>query len=310
MKSVQISEYGDVSSLSTNETEVPTLKAGEVLVEVYATSLNPVDNAILNGYMKEMMPLTFPATLGGDIAGVVTAVADDVTNFTPGDKVFGQSMAPGGSGAFAEYATASAGKLALMPSDVNFEQAASLPLAGASALQALSSMNLSTGKKFFVNGGAGGIGTIAVQIAKSLGAYVAVTAGAQYADQLKTLGADEVIDYKTQNFVDVLSDYDAVLDNVRAESSFPINIVKKGGVIVSLTGSANQAEAEDNGITAVNQFTQVSSDVLSELGEYVANGALKPTVGKQFNLSEITDAFALLETGSVLGKIVVTVKAN
>src|SRR5690606_10107573 len=202
MKAAQINNYGDPSVVQIAEVDQPQLTEAQVLVEVHASSLNPFDTTVREGHMKDAIPLQFPATLGGDIAGVVVKAGTGVERLKPGDKVYGQAnVVAGNSGAFAELAATKASQLAKMPSNLSFEQAAAMPLVGVSALQALSEhINLKAGQNIFIHGGAGGIGTIAIQIAKHIGAYVATTATGEGIDYVKKLGADQVIDFKSEDF--------------------------------------------------------------------------------------------------------------
>src|SRR5208282_2329025 len=174
MKAAQITQYGDAGVIAVSaDIPRPSTAGGKVLVEVHAASINPADSAIRSGYMHQMVPLHFPATLGIDIAGVVVGADPGVGGFAPGDKVFGMaSIMAGGSGAFAEYAALPAGMLAKMPAGLSFTEAAALPLAGVSALQGLETLKVGKGRTVLILGGSGGVGTIAVQIAKNLGARV------------------------------------------------------------------------------------------------------------------------------------------
>lgn len=310
MKAAQINQYGDNSVIEIADTEKPSIGDGQVLVEVHASSLNPVDSMIRAGYMQQMAPLQFPTTLGGDIAGVVVEVAGDVTGIVAGDKVYGQSLnVAGGSGAFAEYATANVGQIAKIPSSLDFQQAASLPLAAASALQALMHhIELRSGQKIFIHGAAGGIGTIAVQVAKALGAYVAATATGEGLALVKQLGADEVIDYKAEDFTTKLRDFDAVLNNVAGdEFNKTLTILKPGSTAVSLAGQADEALAEKLGVTTISQYTQVSSDVLNTLSQLIEEGKVTPQVDKVYSLDDIKEAFEARESGSIRGKVVIAV---
>lgn len=202
MKAAQINAYGGSEVVEMNgQAPTPAVVDGSMLVEVHAAGVNPVDWKIREGYMQKMVPLKFPATLGGDFSGVVMEVGNTVSAFQPGDEVYGQAIIVGsGSGSFAEFVSANAGSAAQKPKTVNHTEAAALPLAGVSALQALTEhMSLFKGQKILIHGGAGGIGTIAVQLAKHLGAYVATTAAGGDATYGKELGADEVIDLAQRN---------------------------------------------------------------------------------------------------------------
>jgi len=312
MKAAQINEYGDPSVISINEVEKPAVGNGQVLIEVYAASLNPFDTSVRAGKVKDKIPLQFPVTLGGDIAGVVTAVGDDVTSLTVGDKVFGQASAvAGNSGALAEYAATAAGQVAKVPGSIDFQQAASLPLVGVSALQALTALiNLQAGQKILIHGGAGGIGSVAIQIAKHLGAHVATTATGVGVDYVKQLGADEVIDYKAQDFSQVLKDYDAVFDTVGGDDfNKSLSILKRGGIAVSMTAHADEAKAQELGVTAKTQGTKVTADALTELAKLIDVGVVTPHIGKVFSLNEIQEAFKAREDGSVKGKVVIEIKS-
>jgi NADPH:quinone reductase-like Zn-dependent oxidoreductase len=223
----------------------PSAGEGQVLVKVRASSINPFDSTVLHGYAQKMMPLVLPVTLGGDIAGVVEAVGAGVSEFSAGDRVYGQANAVGGNtGAFGEYAVTSAGQVAKAPTGLSFEEAAAIPLTGVSAMQALMGhIKLAAGQKILIQGGSGGIGTVAIQLAKHLGAYVATTVPAMAMDYAKTLGADEVMDYKARDFTEVIKDYDAVFDLVGGEvfeKSF--EVVKKGGVLVSMVAPVDEAK--------------------------------------------------------------------
>jgi NADPH:quinone reductase-like Zn-dependent oxidoreductase len=310
MKAAQISEYGDNSVIKVVETDKPVISDGQVLVEVHAASLNPVDGSIRSGYMHQMAPLKFPVTLGGDIAGTVAEVADGVEGFAVGDSVYGQSLAIfGGSGAFAEYAAANAGVLAKIPENIDFREAASLPLTAASAIQALvHHAELQEGQKVFIHGGSGGIGVIAIQVAKALGAYVATTASGEGIELVSGLGADEVIDYKSEDFTEKLSGYDVVLNNVLNEFDKTLSVLKAGGIAVSLTGPADAELAEKLGVTTVAQFTQITSDILNALNQMIEDGKVKPQVDRVYSLDDIVQAFEDRENNSIRGKVVISVK--
>lgn len=310
MKAAQIKEYGDPSVIEINEVDTPRVSTGKVLVEVHASSLNPFDSAVRAGYMKEMMPLQFPATLGGDIAGVVKEVSDD-SPFAKGDKVYGQAnVVAGNSGAFAEFALTAEVQVAKMPNNLNFEEAASLPLVGVSALQALTEhIKLKEGQKIFIRGGSGGIGTIAIQIAKHLGATVATTATGGDINRVKELGADEVVDYKSSDFSATLGQVDAVFDTVGGDDfNKALSIVKQGGIAVSMIAHADEDKANELGVTAITQATRATTDALNKLTELVESGVVKPQVSKTYSLDDISEAFRDRESGGVSGKIVIKIK--
>lgn len=308
MKAAQINEYGHAEVVTIQEVDKPSVNKGQVLVEVQAASLNPFDTMVREGYLQETMPLKLPVTLGGDIAGVVREVGEDVTNVNVNDIVYGQAnVVAGNSGALAEYAATKAEQVAKAPAGIDITKAASLPLVGVSALQALTDhIDLQADQKIFIHGGAGGIGSIAIQIAKSLGAYVATTATGEGIAYVKDLGADEVIDYKAQDFSESLSSFDAVFDTVGGEDfNKALAILKPGGVAVSMIADAHDELVKDLKVTAVKQMTHVTSDKLSELAKLVEDGVVTPSVGKVFELNQIQQAFEARESGKVQGKIIV-----
>ncbi len=311
MKAAQISEYGAPAVVNVVEIDTPSVGAGQVLVEVHASSINPFDTKIREGAMKDAIPLELPVTLGGDIAGVVEAIGAGVSNVQVGDKVYGQANVVGGnSGAFAEYALTKAEQVAVMPTTIDFTQAASLSLVGASSVQALvQHIGLAAGQKLFIHGGGGGIGSIAVQVAKHIGAYVATTATGEGIEFVKSLGADEAIDYKTQDFAALLSDYDAVFDAVGGDDfAKSFGILKQGGIAVTMAAQPDEALAKEHGITAIGQMTHVTTDVLNELTKLVEAGAVTAQVSKVFPLEQIVDAFIAKESGDITGKVVIQVR--
>jgi alcohol dehydrogenase len=312
MKAAQYTTYGNANVIEiTAEAQVPTLKEGQILVEAYAASLNPFDYKLRLGYMKEMIPLTFPVTIGGDFAGVVKEVSSDVTEFSVGEEVYGQSIVVnGGSGSLSEFTAANTKNTAKKPASLDFSEAASLVLVGVSSIQALEDhIKLASGQKILIHGGAGGIGTIAIQLAKHLGAYVTTTVGSDDHELAKSLGADEVIDYKTEKFEEKVSDYDAVFDTVGGETMVKsFTVLKKGGVLVSMAGQPDQDRATELGITAIGQMTATTSDRLNRLSGLVDEGVIKPQIDKTFSLDQAAEAFEYLEKSHPKGKVVVSIK--
>lgn len=310
MKAAQINEYGDYTKIRLNELEKPQISDDQVLVEIHGSSINPFDTAIRSGYMKDNIPLSLPVTLGGDIAGVVVEIGSSVTNLAVGDKVYGQAnVVAGNSGAFAEYAATSAEQISIAPNNLDFIEAASLPLAGVSAWQGLvQHIGLKSGQKIFIHGGSGGIGTIAIQIAKNIGAYVATTATGDDLEYVKELGADQVIDYKSQDFTEILSEFDAVFDTVGGDDfSKSLEILKKGASAVSMIAPPDDEKAKNLEISAMMQMTQVNKKSLDALRELVESGIVTPHIDKVFKLDEISEAFEAKENGSIKGKVAIAV---
>ena len=311
MKAARMNDYGDASVITIVEIGKPTTQEGQVLVEVHASSLNPFDSKVRDGAMRDGIALELPVTLGGDIAGIITGVGTNVVGFAVGDKVFGQAnVVAGNSGAFAEYAATAASQVAHAPANLSMQEAASLPLVGVSAVQALTQhIKLQAGQKLFING-TGGIGQIAIQLAKHLGAHVAVTATGDDIAAAQQLGADEVVDYVSQDFAEVLHDYDAVFDTVGgALFTKTLQVLKRGGIAVSMAGQADEATAHQLGVTAISQFTHVTTEALDQLRGFIEECVITPHIGKIFTLDDIRAAFTARETGTVKGKVVIAIKA-
>ena len=312
MKTAQINKYGGKKVIEINsKVSKPQAEEGKIVVEVHAAGINPIDWKIRQGYMAQMMPLQFPATMGGDFSGVVTEVGGGVLGLSLGDEVYGQAgVLLGGSGSFAEYASAPAQNVAKKPKNISHEEAASLPLAGVSAIQALfENINLKKGQKILIHGSAGGIGSFAIQLAKYLGAYVYATASAKDIKYVKGLGADNVIDYKSQKFEDIAKDCDAVFDPIGGETyTRSFDVLKKGGVVVSMAEQPNKELMEKYGVQAVNQFTQPNRERLDKLVGLVEQGTVKVHIDKTFSLDEASEALSYMETGHPKGKVVLQVK--
>lgn len=247
------------------------------------------------------------ATLGGDVAGVVASVGPDETDLAVGDRVFGNAYTLiGGSGAFAEQAVVQAGALARIPEQLTFEQAAAMPVAGSTAVEAIMrGLALQRGQAIFISGGSGAVGSAAVQLAKHLGARVVTTASGEGVALAESLGADEVIDYTTTDFSDLVDGVDAVFDTVGGDTlERAYGIVKPGGTIVTVVGDLDQARLENAGIRGVRQSTQ-SDGVLRELADHLEAGVVTSRVGATFALDDIAAAYVALEGRTVRGKVVV-----
>lgn len=314
MKSAQIKSYGGSEVVEINQ-GTPALNdpsAGKILVDVKAASVNPADWKIREGYFQQMTPLQFPSTLGMDFSGVIEKVGEGVSDFKQKDEVYGQAaVITGGSGAFAEMALANADSIAHKPKILSHEEAAGLPLVGVSAWQALvETIGLSKGQKILIHGGAGGIGSIAIQLAKQVGAYVATTVSTNDKQFVKELGADEVIDYKTQTFEDLLPhDYDAVFDTVGGETytrSFKV-LKRGGGIIVSMLEQPNQELMDRFGVKAVSQFTQVNRERLTKLAQWVDQNNIRVNIDRMFPLDEAGKALDYQKDVHPRGKVVLQV---
>lgn len=312
MKAIKLKSYGGYENLElVDNINEPQPLEGQVLVAVEASSVNPFDSFIIKGYMKDVKPLDLPVIPGGDFSGTIKALGPGVVDYRIGDEVYGTAIVlSGGSGAYAEMAVVNVKRIALKPKSVDFVQAASLPLVGVSAIQALiENVKLSKGQKILIHGGAGGIGTVAIQLAKHLGAYVATTVSGKDIDYVKGLGADEVIDYKTEKFEDKFRDFDAVFDTIGGqvtEKSF--KVLKKGGVLTSMKGQPSAELANQYGVTGVATNTSSNTERLMRLSELVDEGVIKPQVDKIFPLDKTAEAFVYKEQSPVRGKVVIKIK--
>src|SRR6266498_4494358 len=237
MRALIFKRYGGPEHITLTDIPKPALKPDEILVQVHAAGLNPIDYMIPKGTFKPMLKFQLPSTLGSDLAGVVMEVGSRVTRFKPGDAVFA-SLFDLGTGALAEFAVVPEKVAALKPSNLEFVQAASIPMVGLTSWQALKERaKIKPGQKVFIPAGSGGIGTFAIQLAKHLGAKVGTTTSTGNVDLVQSLGADEVIDYKKQEFEEVLRDYDAVLGTVRGDAiEKSLRILKPKSNVVSLIG--------------------------------------------------------------------------
>ena len=311
MRAAQISEYGGAEVLQYNDQVMqPESGKGQVLVEVHAAAVNPFDYKVRDGLMQSMASLTFPATLGGDCAGVISALGEGVEGLAVGQEVFGQAGALSGKGSYAEYTVVKASQLASKPRTVDFVTAAAYPLVSASAYQALvDTMQIKSGQRILIHGGAGGIGTIAIQLAKHFGAHVITTATANDMEFVRGLGADQVIDYTTQDFADLVSDLDAVYDLVGGETNAKsYALLKAGGSLVSMVAPADEDLVEKHQISYTHQFTKVNPERLAAIAELIDAGSLSINIDKTFSLEKAGEALEYLKTEHPRGKVVIQVR--
>src|SRR6266545_4496567 len=333
MKALVLKHYGGLDQVAFADIPRPALKPDEILVQVHAAGLNPIDCMIPKGTFKPMLKFQLPATLGSDLAGVVVEVGSRVTRFKPGDAVFA-SVFDLGTGALAEFAVVPENAAALKPANLDFVQAASIPMVGLTAWQALKERaHLKPGHKVFIPAGAGGIATLAIQLAKHLGAKVATTTSAGNAELVRSLGGDVVIDYKKQKFEEVLRDYDAVLGTVPGESlEKSFQILKPRSTVMSLVGPLDAAFGRTRGMNSLVRFVlwllsrkvhrlAKKRDVeysflfvhpdggqLAQIGELLKVGIIRPVIDKVFPFGQVKEALAYLEKGRAKGKVVVQIR--
>lgn len=303
--------YGHSNVADVLNVDIPKPGVGQVLIEVFASSINPVDSGVREGRMQRALSLELPLTLGCDVAGIVRQTGPGVKHFKPGDPVYGQaSVWHGGSGAFAEYATAPATMLALMPETLSFIEAASLALTGTSALEAVQEhVRLQPAQKILIHGGAGGIGSVAIQLANHIGAYVITTATDRGVAYARNLGADQVIDYRRQAFDDAVRDCDAVIDTVGSDTCVrSYAVCKRGGMLVSMVEQPRTDLMKKYSVKAVYLRTEVSTPWLDRLTKLVDQGVVTPHIEQTYSLAEIRRAFEAKEKGHVQGKIAIQVR--
>jgi NADPH:quinone reductase-like Zn-dependent oxidoreductase len=278
-------------------------------VEVFAASLNPIDNILRAGFLRQMLELTFPHVKGYDVSGTVVEIGKNVKSVKIGDEVFARPNQMD-AGSVAEFARIQEDELAIKPSNMTHEQAASIPLAGLTAWQALVTKGMiKKGSKVLIHAGSGGVGTLAIQIAKHFGAFVATTTSGKNTGLVKELGADLVIDYTTQNFEEELSDCDLVIDTIGGETlTRSFKVLKKGGTMVSVKSQDNENLAEKYGVHFEWFFMSPDGKMLSELAKLISQGAVKTVIDSVFHMDQAAQAFDRLSTGRAKGKIVIAVK--
>lgn len=330
MKAFILNRYGKNEKLHLTDVAEPSVKENDVLVEVHAAGLNLLDSKIKTGEFKLILPYKLPLILGHDVAGIVTKVGSKVTRFKVGDEVYSRPS-DFSIGTFAEFISIDEKDVAHKPKNLSMEEAASIPLVALTVWQALvERANLKKGEKVFIQAGSGGVGTIAIQLAKHLGATVATTASEKSFDLLKSLGADVLIDYKKQDFEEVLKDYDLVLnsqDKNTLEKS--IRIVKPNGKVISISGPPTPEFAKEmkaswfvkiilslisSGIRKLAKklnveysflFMRAEGRQLQQITELIESGSIKPVVDKVFPFDKTNDALAYVEHGHSKGKVVV-----
>jgi NADPH:quinone reductase-like Zn-dependent oxidoreductase len=332
MKAFIVERYGRKGGARIGDMPEPTLRDDDVLVRVHAAGVNPLDSKIRNGEFKLILPYRLPLILGNEVAGVVAQAGSRVRRFKPGDEVYARPQKDR-IGTFAEFIAMNEDDVAIKPKTLTMEEAASIPLVGLTAWQALiESANLQKGQRVLIHAGSGGVGTFAIQLAKHVGATVATTTSTANVDLVRSLGADVVVDYKKDDFEKVLRDYDVVVNSLGKETlEKSLRVLKPGGKLISISGPPDVAFAKDQGLNWPLQqvmrvlsyrirkqaqrhrvsysflFMKANGDQLREITSLIDAGTIRPVVDRIFPFESTKEALAYVETGRAKGKVVVKV---
>lgn len=333
MKAFIVERYGKKHGMRMAEMPEPVLREDDVLVEIHAASVNPLDSMLRAGEFKLLLPYKLPLILGNDFAGVVVRVGARVQNFKPGDEVYARADTDR-IGTFAERIAIKESSLAWKPKTLTMEEAASIPLVGLTSWQALIEKgNVKAGQKVLIHAGSGGVGTFAIQLAKHLGATVATTTSTANVDWVKRLGADVVVDYRKQEFEKVLGGYDFALNSLKGDTlARSLMVLKAGGKAVSLSGPPDREFAQELGLNWMLQqvmgllsfgirskaaarqnrysflFMRASGEQLDKISALIDAGTIRPVVDRVFPFESTHEAVAYVEQGRAKGKVVVKVK--
>ena len=326
MKALQIVKYGEIKdSFAFNDLNKPIVQANDVLIEVKAAAINPIDKSIVLGNLQGMLPIPLPSTSAYDVSGIVVETGNEVSNFEIGDLVYSR-VPQEQMGTLAEFVAVTSVAVSKKPGNISFEEAASLPLAGLTALQSLEYAGIKENDKVLIHAGSGGVGSFAIQYAKAKGAYVYTTTSTGNVEWVKELGADRVIDYKTEDYKNIAKDVDIVFDTLGKNYSLEsFEVVKKGGIVVSVVGPLDESSAKMFGLADYKlpaELVKASGDKdaeykfifmhpnglhLSEIKEMIEDDKIKPIIDKVYPFSESIEAFEHLATGRAKGKIVVKI---
>jgi NADPH:quinone reductase-like Zn-dependent oxidoreductase len=326
MKSLQIVKYGEISeSLAFNETDKPQVQGNDVLIQVKAAAINPIDKSIILGNLQSLLPIPLPATSAYDVSGIVVEKGQKVSDFEIGDLVYSR-VPQEQMGTLAEYVAVTSSAVSKKPGNISFEEAAGIPLAGLTALQSLEYAGIKENDKVLIHAGSGGVGSFAIQYAKAKGAYVYTTTSTGNVKWVKALGADRVIDYKTEDYKEVVKDVDIVFDTLGKHYSLEsFELVKEGGKVVSVVGPLDEASAKMFGMNEYKLpaelaeasreknaeykfiFMHPNGSHLSQIKLMIEDELIKPIIDKVYPFSEGIQAFTHLASGRAKGKIVVKI---
>lgn len=327
MKALQLIKYGEIKdSLAFNEVNKPTVQAKDVLIEVRAAAINPIDKSIILGNLQGLIPIPFPSTTAYDVSGIVVEKGDEVSNFEIGDLVYAR-VPQEQMGTIAEYVAVNSMAVSKKPGNISFEEAASIPLAGLTALQSLEHAGIQANDKVLIHAGSGGVGSFAIQYAKAKGAYVYTTTSTNNVQWVKALGADRVIDYKTEDYKTIVKDADIVFDTLGQTYTLEaFQVIKQGGKIVSVAGPLDEESARMFGMADYKLpeelaqlirekeasytfiFMHPNGPHLGEIKSLIEDDKIKPIIDTVYPFSESIEAFTHLATGRAKGKIVIKIK--
>src|SRR5881398_2983728 len=333
MKAFVVDRYGSADRVRASEVPDPEMREDDVLIEIYAAGVNPLDSKIRDGEFKLLLPYRLPLILGNELAGVVIQVGSRVRRFKPGDEVYARPD-KNRIGTFAKFIAVSEDDLAIKPKSLTMEEAASIPLVGLAAWQALiEKAKLTKGQKVLIHAGSGGVGTFAIQLAKHVGATVATTTSTANIDLVKSLGADVVVDYTKEDFEKVLRDCDLVLNSLGKDTlKKSLRVLKPGGKLISISGPPDPDFAKDLGsgwmlrqvmrllsysirrkakrhrVSYSFLFMRANGDQLREITSLIDSGIIRPIVDRVFSFESMKEALAYVDTGRAKGKVVVKVR--
>lgn len=310
MRAVVINDFGDAGAFTVEDVPRPKIIDGELLVEVKAVGINPIDYVArsVGGPIRDKMEGNFPVILGWDIAGIVTESKSSA--FNVGDKIFALSRFPELADGYAEIVSVPADQAVIAPVSLSFEEAAAVPLAALTAWQALvETANVQAGQRVLIQAAAGGVGHFAVQIAKLKGAYVIGSSSSANVDYLISIGVDETVDYTAKAVGEQISEVDVVLHalppDIRESASWPC--LKSGGLMISLTGPAPEEESSKYDATCIPVFVRPNSEQLAQIGKLIDDGAIKVALSKIYSLEEVGQAHRQLESRHTNGKVVIKI---
>jgi NADPH:quinone reductase-like Zn-dependent oxidoreductase len=326
MKALQIVKYGNIEdSLVFNEVPKPIALVNDVLIEIQAAAINPIDKSIILGNLKGLLPIPLPSTSAYDVSGIVVEKGNEVSNFEIGDLVYSR-VPQEQMGTLTEYIAVNSNAVSKKPSNISFEKAAGLPLAGLTALQSLEYAGIKENDKVLIHAGSGGVGSFAVQYAKAKGAYVYTTTSTSNVKWVKELGADRVIDYKTEDYKSIAKDVDVVFDTLGKNYSLEsFEVVKTGGIVVSVVGPLDEASAKMFGMADYKLpeelakasseknaeykfiFMHPNGEHLNKIKSLVEDGKIKPIIDKVYPFAESVQAFTHLAKGRAKGKVVIKI---